>query len=172
MGLFRFLFGWLFTSPRGRDELPPPEVEITDEFYNVLRSLEGTRSPIFVTGKAGTGKSTLLRHFCNTTRKNVVTVAPTGMAAINVRGVTIHSFFRFPPTLLQDKDIKINPLKQDVLKNVDAIVIDEISMVRADTLDAIDTSLRLHRSTNKPFGGIQMVFLVMCASFLPLWTAL
>jgi len=80
------------------------------------------------------------------------------MAALNVRGVTIHSFFKFPPKLLQEKDIRINHQKADMFKKIDTIVVDEISMVRADLLDAIDTSLRLHRASREPFGGTQVVF--------------
>lgn len=134
-----------------------PPIELTDEFKAAIAAMDGLFSPLLITGNAGTGKSTLLRHFRQQTRKNVVVVAPTGMAALNVRGVTIHSFFKFPPKLIQGKDIRINHQKCDMFKKIDMLVIDEVSMVRADLLDAIDVSLRLHRASRTPFGGVQLV---------------
>lgn len=132
-------------------------IEITPEFRAALELFEGTTSPIFVTGNAGTGKSTLLRHFRSITKKNVVVVAPTGMAAINVKGVTIHSFFKFPPRFLQKHDIRMVRDRADMFRKLNTLIIDEASMVRADLLDAIDTSLRLHRASRKPFGGTQVI---------------
>ena len=79
------------------------------------------------------------------------------MAAVNVRGVTIHSFFKFPPKLMQQQDIQINRAKIEILRKLDLLIIDEISMVRADLLDAIDISLQLHRADRRPFGGVQLV---------------
>lgn len=133
------------------------KIQITEEFKSAIDLINSEASPILVTGVAGTGKSTLLIHLRETLKRNYVVVAPTGMAAINVRGVTIHSFFKFPPKLMQEQDIKINYSKVDVFKKLEILVIDEVSMVRADLMDAIDVSLRLHRGDKRPFGGVQVV---------------
>ncbi|MEM6397361.1 MAG: PIF1 family DEAD/DEAH box helicase [Bacteroidota bacterium] len=114
-------------------------------------------SDLFITGRAGTGKSTLLRLFRQTTSKRVVVLAPTGVAALNVKGQTIHSFFGFPPRLIQAKDVRINRRYQRLYEKIDTLIIDEVSMVRADLLDAIDKSLRMHRGIPRPFGGVQLV---------------
>lgn len=145
------------TDRHNESKKPDTTIELTSDFRDALERIERGVSPLFITGNAGTGKSTLLRHFRRNTRKNVVVVAPTGMAALNIRGVTIHSFFKFAPKLLQEKDVRINHNKTDVYKKIDTIVIDEISMVRADVLDAIDVSLRLHRGSREPFGGAQVI---------------
>jgi ATP-dependent exoDNAse (exonuclease V) alpha subunit len=122
-----------------------------------LRLMENTSESIFLTGRAGTGKSTLLRYFCDHTKKNVVVLAPTGVAAINAHGQTIHSFFGFKPNITLSKVKKVdNP---ELYEKLDTIVIDEISMVRADLMDCIDRFLRLNGPTgNAPFGGVQMIF--------------
>ena len=123
--------------------------------------MENTSKNVFITGKAGTGKSTLLDYFRQNTNKRIVVLAPTGVAAINVRGETIHSFFGFKPdiTLEKVKKLKFKKGKPNIYKMIEAIVIDEISMVRSDILDCIDKFLRLNRSKpNLPFGGLQMVF--------------
>jgi len=126
------------------------------ETKDVLDQLENTNDPSFVTGRAGSGKSTLLSLFRKTTKKRAVVVAPTGIAALNVGGQTIHSFFRFPPKMMQPKDIK--KLKNHYLyRNLDVLIIDEISMVRADMLDNIDLFLRVNRSADIPFGGVQLI---------------
>jgi hypothetical protein len=130
---------------------------LTADFRNCLNILEQTRESYFITGKAGTGKSTLLQLFKDTTRKKIAVVAPTGIAALNVRGQTIHSFFGFPPYPLNKKDIHRKPNFQLYLK-LDVLVIDEISMVRADMLDQIDTFLRINRGIPEPFGGLQVIF--------------
>lgn len=131
---------------------------LTDEHKRCLDILENTDTNLFLTGKAGTGKTTLIHHFRNNTRKKVVVLAPTGIAAINIRGQTIHSFFKFPPRFLDPKSIKKSSNAR-IYMDVDCIVLDEISMVRADVLDAIDLFMRLHgRDKNAPFGGVQMVF--------------
>lgn len=110
-----------------------------------------------MTGRAGTGKSTLLQLFRRTTRKKVAVVAPTGIAALNVGGQTIHSFFGFPPKPLGRQDIKKRRNRR-LYTNLEVLVIDEISMVRADLLDNIDWFLRLNRDNPSPFGGVQVVF--------------
>jgi ATP-dependent DNA helicase PIF1 len=131
---------------------------ITPEFQLGLELLNSDAQCIFITGKAGTGKSSLLTHFVETTNKSVALLAPTGMAALKISGQTIHSFFGFPPKVLSEEDIKVSS-KRDLYRAFDTIVIDEISMVRTDMLDAIDQFLRLNgKDMQKPFGGIQMVF--------------
>lgn len=133
-------------------------LELNDGFKYALDVLEKSSQSLFLTGKAGTGKSTLLQLFRSTTRKKMVVLAPTGIAALNVQGQTIHSFFGFPPRYIQAKDITKHFAKK-WFKRIEVLVIDEISMVRADLLDAIDRSLRLNRENSLPFGGVQMVFI-------------
>ncbi len=127
-------------------------------FRDILDQLENQQEHFFVTGKAGTGKSTLLQLFRRTTNKKVVVLSPTGISALNVNGQTIHSFFQFPPKLMHQGEIFINKRLARMMKTIEAIVIDEVSMVRADVMDAIDFSLRLHRQSADPFGGVQMIF--------------
>ncbi|MFK7947025.1 MAG: ATP-dependent RecD-like DNA helicase [Saprospiraceae bacterium] len=135
-----------------------PTITINSDFKYTLNLLEKTKQSAFLTGRAGTGKSTLLRLFRTTTKKKVVVLAPTGLAALNVNGQTIHSFFGFPPKPISRKDIKLRRNKS-LYKKIDIIVIDEVSMVRADMMDNIDFFLRLHRGNMiEPFGGVQMLF--------------
>jgi len=139
-----------------------PQIDINPEFRRALDVMEQTDRSIFVTGRAGTGKSTLLSYFCHTTRKRAAVLAPTGVAALNVKGQTIHSFFRFKPniTLEQVKKLRFRDEDQNLYRKLDAVVIDEVSMVRADLLDCVDKFLRLNGPRpNKPFGGIQMIFI-------------
>lgn len=131
---------------------------LNSDFEYALERMEKSNDLLFVTGRAGTGKSTLLQLFRQTTHKKVVVLAPTGVAALNVKGQTIHSFFGFPPRLLDARrDIKKRRYRK-LYEKLDTIVIDEISMVRADMLDNIDYFLRLNREDPRPFGGVQMVF--------------
>jgi ATP-dependent DNA helicase PIF1 len=130
-------------------------LELNTDFRYALDVLEKTEQSLFITGRAGTGKSTLLQLFRRTTKKKTVVVAPTGIAALNVKGQTIHSLFGFPPRLIMAKDIKKSRNKKWFNK-IQVLVIDEISMVRADVLDAIDRSLRLNRENPLPFGGVQV----------------
>lgn len=132
--------------------------DLTDEFQQTIELIETTNQNIFITGKAGTGKSTLIELIRNHVNKKIVVLAPTGLAAINVRGQTIHSFFHFPPRLITRDAIR--PLYNDrIFKDIDTVIIDEISMVRADVIDGIDHFLRIHgKDKNLPFGGIQMIF--------------
>jgi len=130
---------------------------LSHEFKGILDQIEYTPDHLFITGKAGTGKSTLLKLYRNTTKKRVVVLAPTGIAALNVRGQTIHSFFGFPPRLLNRSEIE-KRRNRKIYVNLDIIIIDEISMVRADIIDNIDWFLRLNREVNQPFGGVQMIF--------------
>ncbi|MEM1324828.1 MAG: AAA family ATPase [Bacteroidota bacterium] len=132
-------------------------LQLSTDFKYALDLIEKTTASVFITGRAGTGKSTLLQLFRNTTRKKTVVLAPTGVAALNVGGQTIHSFFRFPAKLISEKDIKKHRYRS-LYQKLDVLVIDEISMVRADMLDHIDRFLRLNRDSHLPFGGVQMVF--------------
>lgn len=125
-----------------------------DPLFTVL---EHTDEHIFITGRAGTGKSTLLQDFLKNTRKNVVVLAPTGLAAINVGGQTIHSFFKLPPHIITKEEIDKKRFPNDIYKNIDTLVIDEISMVRVDVFDAIDGILRKYKEPKKPFGGVQLL---------------
>jgi len=133
-------------------------LDLTPEFRQALDLLENGRRNLFITGRAGTGKSTLLQHFRATTRKNVVVLAPTGVAAVNVGGETIHSFFRFRPDITPDRVKKLSQAKQTLYKKIDTVVIDEVSMTRADLMDAVAKFLELNgRAPGRPFGGAQMV---------------
>jgi GTPase SAR1 family protein len=132
-----------------------------------------TNQNIFLTGKAGTGKTTFLHNLKKITHKRMVVVAPTGVAAINAGGVTIHSFFQLsfapavPESLLPTNhgaqtegfQRKFNREKIKLIKCIDLLVIDEISMVRADLLDGIDEVLRQYRNRSKPFGGVQLLMI-------------
>lgn len=131
---------------------------LSSDFKYALDLMENSDKSLFVTGRAGTGKSTLLSLFRNQTRKKVVVLAPTGIAALNVKGQTIHSFFAFPPKVIQKDDIKKYRSRKKKYTSIDTIVIDEISMVRADLMDGIDLFLRVNREDPAPFGGVQMVF--------------
>ncbi len=136
-------------------------IEINEQFKAALDAMENTSGHIFLTGRAGTGKSTLLDHFRNNTKKKIVVLAPTGVAAINVKGQTIHSFFGFKPDITVTKAKKsAQSNADDVYKNLDAIVIDEISMVRADLLDCVDQFMRIKGKTkHAAFGGVQMIMI-------------
>lgn len=143
------------------------ELQLAFEYANY------TNKNIFLTGKAGTGKTTFLRHLKQTSFKRMIVVAPTGVAAINAAGVTIHSFFQLPfgpfiPTQYHTSnqnsafrkfDYKISKLKINIIKSLDLLVIDEISMVRADLLDHIDEVLRRYRNKYLPFGGVQLLMI-------------
>ena len=138
------------------DAIQLGEIDRSPEFVEAFDLLEYGRDNLFLTGKAGTGKSTFLQYFRNKTSKNVVVLAPTGVAALNVKGQTIHSFFQFKPKLLTQESIKLKR-NNKLYKKIDIIIIDEISMVRADIFDAIDLFLRLNGPIiGSPFGGVQI----------------
>ena len=129
-----------------------------------LNFVQFTDKNIFLTGKAGTGKTTFLHHLKKISHKRMVVVAPTGVAAINAGGVTIHSFFQlsFGPVIPGAKDQPVKRFARDkinLIRSLDLLVIDEISMVRADTLDAIDGVLRRYKDHSKPFGGVQLLMI-------------
>lgn len=131
-------------------------LSLSSEFLAILDQLENSSESIFITGRAGTGKSTLLQLFRNTTKKRTAVVAPTGIAALNVKGQTIHSFFGFPPKMLNPADIGKRK-NWRMYQRLDVLIIDEISMVRADMMDNIDLFLRRNRGINEPFGGVQLL---------------
>ena len=132
--------------------------ELSPEQAAVFGAIENTSSHIFVTGRAGTGKSTLLEHLSWNTSKNVVIAAPTGVAALNVGGQTIHSLFRLPIGVIADHAIDQGPAVRKLLNAIDTLVIDEVSMVNSDLMDAIDRSLRQARQRpHEAFGGVQVV---------------
>jgi ATP-dependent DNA helicase PIF1 len=135
-------------------------IEINEQFSRALDLMEGSKAHVFVTGKAGTGKSTLLEHFRSITKKRIAVLAPTGVAALNVEGQTIHSFCGFKPGVTPDKIKTLRGGKAELFKNLDAVVIDEISMVRADLLDCVEKFLRLNGPHPRSrFGGIRMIFI-------------
>lgn len=146
----------------------------------VLKFVNQTNRSVFLTGKAGTGKTTLLKKILETTHKNVVVVAPTGIAALNAGGVTIHSMFQLPlggfipdSSFLNDfsnnikfenkntlrRHFKMNGMKKAVIQNMELLVIDEVSMLRPDVLDAMDFMMQTVRKKNKAFGGVQVLFI-------------
>ena len=138
--------------------------EQTQLAWNII---ETTNTNLFLTGKAGTGKTTFLRRLKTESSKRIIVVAPTGIAAINAEGVTIHSFFQlsFAPFIpdaqykTKEQQYRFSKQKIRVIQNIDTLVIDEISMVRADLLDAVDSVLRRFRKNQQPFGGVQMVMI-------------
>ncbi len=150
------------------DDLKHIDLE-NEEFQNAWKLIKYTHSSVFLTGKAGTGKSTFLRYICSKTKKKYVVLAPTGIAAVNVGGQTMHSFFRIPfkPLLPSDPDFAVNRLRQrlkypkalcKLIKNLQLIIIDEISMVRADIIDFMDKVLRVYSGNmREPFGGKQLL---------------
>lgn len=135
-----------------------PDVTLTAEQAAVFQAIEDTRDHVFVTGRAGTGKSTLLTHLNWHTKKQIVICAPTGVAALNVGGQTIHSLFRLPIGVIADHAIDQNDAVRKILNAMDTLVVDEVSMVNADLMDAMDRSLRQARQRrHEPFGGAQVV---------------
>ena len=140
------------------------------EFQNALRLITDTNQSVFLTGKAGTGKSTFLKHICEVTHKKFIVLAPTGIAAVNVGGMTMHSFFKMPlkPLIPDDPDYSPRQIRKTlrypkekvkIIKELDLIIIDEISMVRADMIDFMDRVLRTYNENmREPFGGKQLLF--------------
>ena len=152
---------------------------ISEAAAYTLRFINQTHRSVFLTGKAGTGKTTLLREIIQTTHKNTVVVAPTGIAALNAGGVTIHSMFQLPfggfipdnsapqfsdSTKFETKatlrrHFKMNGVKKSVIRNMELLIIDEVSMLRSDLLDAMDYMMQSVRKKNAPFGGVQVLFI-------------
>ena len=135
----------------------PADVTPTSEYEAALDFARTGDGNLFVTGRAGTGKSTLLRCLRDSLDAEMVVVAPTGLAAVNVGGQTIHSFFGLPPRLIRSDDVK-RSRNGRVMRRLELLIIDEISMVRSDLMAAIDLSLRLNRGrTREPFGGVRLL---------------
>ncbi len=135
----------------------PEGLTLTDEYQAALDFIESDDGHLFVTGRAGTGKSTLLRALRDSLPSEMAILAPTGLAAVNIGGQTIHSFFGFPPRLIRPEDIK-RSRNGRVMRRLQFIIIDEVSMVRSDLMWAIDQSLRLNRGrTREPFGGCRLI---------------
>ncbi|MEW5895830.1 MAG: DEAD/DEAH box helicase [Candidatus Omnitrophota bacterium] len=137
-------------------------IEINDDFLRAIEAINSGKNGLFITGKPGTGKSTFLDFFRTTTKKKAVVLAPTGVAAVNIQGQTIHSFFNFKPDITVDTvpSVKFDPSKAKLYKRLELVIIDEISMVRSDLMDCIDAFLRLHGpDREKSFGGVQMVYI-------------
>ena len=152
---------------------------ISEAATYTLRFINQTQRSVFLTGKAGTGKTTLLREIIQTTHKNTVVVAPTGIAALNAGGVTIHSMFQLPfggfipdnsaPQFSENskfetkatlrRHFKMSGLKKAVIRNMELLIIDEVSMLRADLLDAMDFMMQTVRKRSTPFGGVQVLFI-------------
>ncbi len=134
-------------------------IVMSPQFEYALDLCENSPDSLFITGRAGTGKSTLLSYFKKNTKKNIVVLAPTGVAAVNIGGATIHSFFGFKPDVTLEKAWAQGgkTKKSELYKSLSAIVIDEISMVRADLLDCIDAFMRRVCGTMSPFGGKRLI---------------
>lgn len=131
----------------------------TQEFEDAFDLLEKTNHNIFLTGKAGTGKSTLIKYFRSKSAKQTAILSFTGLAALNIGGETIHSFFQFPIGFIDKKTVHANNKISHILRGISTIILDEVSMIRADLMDAIDKSLQKNRENNLPFGGVQMIFI-------------
>lgn len=168
LGIRSVTFGELNTLVTGQHEPCAPNrpiqtfpqmseaIEVTDEYKTILELLESKCPVILVTGKAGSGKSTLVHWLRTSLKRNLAVVAPTGVAALNAGGVTIHSFCRFPPRIIQDSDIK-EAYDRRLYQVLDLLIIDEVSMVRCDIIDGIDKFLRKNRYSDLPFGGVQLL---------------
>lgn len=142
-------------------------MQVNKEMELAWKCVEGTDSHLFLTGKAGTGKTTFLKKLKEKSLKRMIVVAPTGIAAINAGGVTIHSFFQLPfgpyvpdTTVTSKKSTyRFGKEKINLIRSIDLLVIDEVSMVRADLLDSIDAVLRRYRDRHQPFGGVQLLMI-------------
>lgn len=142
------------------NETDPESIVVNDGFQHALDLIHGDNANLFITGKAGTGKSTLLQMVRKDFKKrglNVVTVAPTGIAALNVRGQTIHSFFKFPPKLLQVDKVHMAKFNRQLYSKIDVLIVDEISMVRSDVFQGINKFLQMNRGDHSPFGGVRVI---------------
>lgn len=139
------------------ERLDVGSVRLSSEQKAVYEKIENSREDIYITGKAGTGKSLLLEYFVGHTMKKVAVLAPTGIAALNVGGMTIHSFFKFPPAVIEPKTINVDYKTREILRNIDTIVIDEVSMVSVDLMEGINIKLQMARRNDEPFGGVQVI---------------
>ncbi|MDR3253727.1 MAG: AAA family ATPase, partial [Endomicrobium sp.] len=136
------------------------KIEINDEFKQAYNLIDKSEDCVFITGNAGTGKTTFLHYYITNTNKRTVVLASTGVAALNCGGETVHSFFNFKPDITLSKVKKKRISEKSIYKKIETIIIDEVSMLRCDILDCVDKFLRLNREENQnPFGGVQMIFI-------------
>lgn len=151
-------------------EKPKPTIIINAEMQQAIDLVLNTNANVYLTGKAGTGKTTLLKYILSICEKKKIVAAPTGVAAINAGGVTLHSLFKLPfspykPAFVRKKTLhvlgeyKLNDEQIEMIQNLELLVIDEISMVRADLLDAVNDALCFYRNNKNPFGGVQLLLI-------------
>jgi ATP-dependent DNA helicase PIF1 len=143
------------TTTTSKPAEPVEVIQVTDEYEEIKRLIDNENKLIFVTGGAGTGKSTFIRWIDGQFEGNVAVAAPTGIAALTVSGVTIHRLCKFPPAWIVDTDIKFD--QKSVISKIDILILDEISMVNANLLDAIDEYCKLNRRSEEPFGGLTIL---------------
>lgn len=143
----------------------PDNFELTDEAKKAYELILSQTPVTFITGRAGTGKTTFIQYLRNVYKGNLVVLAPTGMTAINIKGQTIHSFFRFPPRTFEDDEISNNYNK--IINQINMIIIDEVSMVQSDLIDHIDFALRKWKKNQVAFGGVQLVLVGDCFQLSP-----
>lgn len=135
-------------------------MELTEEMSKAFQLIENTTECLYITGKAGTGKTTFLKYIVQNTHKKIVVAASTGIAAINAGGVTLHSLFNIPLSIQNPNDTLRGQIHEDKVRLfalLDTLIIDEISMVRPDIIDYIDRKLRFYRMIDLPFGGVQVI---------------
>lgn len=143
----------------------PDNFELNDEAKKAYELILSQTPVTFITGRAGTGKTTFIQYLRNVYKGNLVVLAPTGMTAINIKGQTIHSFFRFPPRTFEDDEISNNYNK--IINQINMIIIDEVSMVQSDLIDHIDFALRKWKKNQVAFGGVQLVLVGDCFQLSP-----
>lgn len=152
-------------KPVAMTSAPSATIQESKELQEILRAVRTNVPVTLVHGRAGTGKTTLIRELTSKGNLRQAIVAPTGVAALNAKGQTIHSFFRIPPRIVNLEDIEPSRKLSQIVNRLDVLIIDEISMVRADVLDVIDKKLRVNRSKDVPFGGLPIL---MVGDFLQL----
>ena len=144
------------SGPAKKASAKCPAIDVPESYGKVEELIRAGRPLVFVSGNAGTGKTTLIHYLSDTVPQRTVVVAPTGVAALNAGGVTIHSFFQFPPKIQDPSEIRVLA-DRSLIRKLDLLVIDEVSMLRCDVLDAIDAFLRINRDSPQPFGGVQLL---------------
>lgn len=135
-------------------------MQLTNEMVEAVNIIQNTNQSLYITGKAGTGKTTFLRYIANNIKKKFIVTASTGIAAVNAGGVTLHSLLNIPFGVLTESEnvhSSYKPEKAMLLRSIDAIIIDEVSMVRPDVIDYVDRKLQMYRGSSEPFGGVQII---------------
>ena len=135
-------------------------MQLTNEMVEAVDIIQNTNQSLYITGKAGTGKTTFLRYIVNNIKKKFIVTASTGIAAVNAGGVTLHSLLNIPFGVLTESEnvhSSYKPEKAMLLRSIDAIIIDEVSMVRPDVIDYVDRKLQMYRGSSEPFGGVQII---------------